>query len=280
MLIDEKIWQEDGFGVLDDLIPAEDCDRLRERAQTYVKDTPYAQRSVFSTITQEQSKDQYFLESGDKIRCFWEEEAFDEEGQPKFNKERCINKIGHALHDLDPIFDTFSRQKAISDLAREITDYPDPHILQSMYIFKQPYIGGEVTCHQDSSFLETKEPSLVAIWIALEDSTLENGCLWGIPGVYKQPLRSLYHRDGDRATLQILNETPWDIHKAIPLPLKKGSVLFFKGHFPHFSGANRSASSRQAYVLHLINPKAHYPKTNWLQRSIPTRGFMKSIKLR
>jgi phytanoyl-CoA hydroxylase len=52
-----------------------------------------------------------------------------------------------------------------------------------MYIFKQPRIGGEVTCHQDSAFLYNDPISIAGLWFALEDATTENGCLWAIPVV-------------------------------------------------------------------------------------------------
>ena len=55
-----------------------------------------------------------------------------------------------------------------------------------MYIFKQPNIGGEVTCHQDSTFLYTEPIDIVGLWFALEDATIENGCLWAIPGGHRQ----------------------------------------------------------------------------------------------
>ncbi len=57
--------------------------------------------SIFSTREQNRLTDDYFLESGDKIRFFFEEDAFRPDGTLKQSKERSINKIGHALHELD-----------------------------------------------------------------------------------------------------------------------------------------------------------------------------------
>lgn len=58
--------------------------------------------------------------------------------------------------------------------------------VQSMYIFKQPSIGGEVVPHQDSAFLSTDPPSCIGLWFALEDANKENGCLWCVlqPGFF------------------------------------------------------------------------------------------------
>ena len=58
-----------------------------------------------------------------------------------------------------------------------------PLPVQSMLIFKQPHVGGEVVPHQDSTFIQTDPPSCVGVWLALEDATTTNGCLWTLPGV-------------------------------------------------------------------------------------------------
>ena len=63
-----------------------------------------------------------------------------------------------------------------------------------MYIFKQPKIGGEVVCHQDSAFLYTNPESAVGFWVALEDATKSNGCMWAVKGGHKGPLRKLFKR--------------------------------------------------------------------------------------
>jgi hypothetical protein len=68
--------------------------------------------------------------------------------------ELSINKIGHAQHDLDPVFEQFTYTPQLAEVAHDIGLH-DPLALQSMYIFKQPDIGGEVGCHQDATFLYT-----------------------------------------------------------------------------------------------------------------------------
>ena len=85
----------------------------------------------------------------------------------------CLNKMGHALHDLDPVFDTFSRTPELAEVGPSASVSSDPGVIQSMYIFKPPRIGGEVTCHQDSTFIYTEPDSCIGFWFALEDATLE-----------------------------------------------------------------------------------------------------------
>jgi phytanoyl-CoA hydroxylase len=236
---------------------------------------PAGVMSIFSTREQTRTSDDYFLESGDKVRFFFEENAFNTDGTLRQSKERSINKIGHALHDLDPRFDEFSRTPDLSELVADL-GISAPLLLQSMYIFKQPRIGGEVTCHQDATFLYTEPLRLVGLWFALEDATIENGCLWVIPGGHKGGLKSRFVRaPGGGTRFEVLDGSPWSTENLLPLEVEKGSLIVLHPLLPHLSRENRSDRSRQAYTLHVIDASVNYPNENWLQRSpeMPLRGF-------
>jgi len=269
-------YQRDGFLVLPDLVETAACDRLRQRAEELVDEfDPAGVVSIFSTREQTRTSDDYFLESGDKIRFFFEENAFHPDGSLRQSKGRSINKIGHALHDLDPVFDRFSRQPQIRELAAD-WELAEPLLLQSMYIFKQPNIGGEVSCHQDGTFLFTEPLRMVGLWFALEDATKENGCLWAIPGGHQLGLKKRFVRaPGGGTRFEVLDQTPWAEEKAQPLEVKKGTVIVLDPLLPHLSRENRSTRSRHAYTLHLIDASVNYPADNWLQRpaAMPLRGF-------
>jgi phytanoyl-CoA hydroxylase len=262
--------------VLEDFASESDCDNLRARAQELVQEfDPAEVVSIFTTREQNRIADEYFLTSGDKIRFFFEENAFNEDGTLRYEKEKSINKIGHALHDLDPVFDRFSRSRDVKELAAAL-GFEDSLLLQSMYIFKQPNIGGEVTCHQDGTFLYTEPIDIVGLWFALEDATIENGCLWAIPGGHRRGLKSRWVRSRDGGMeFEIYDKEPWPENELVPLEVKKGSLILLHGLLPHRSFENRSPHSRHAYTLHLIRAGAKYPSDNWLQRSttMPLRGF-------
>ncbi len=268
-------YERQGFLVLENFVTGDVCDLLRAHAGELVANFDPAEAvSIFSTHEQSRVADDYFLTSGDRIRFFFEENAFLADGTLRQSKDKSINKIGHALHDLDPIFDRFSRTGVLRDLSADL-GIACPLLLQSMYIFKQPRIGGEVTCHQDCTFIYTEPMSIAGLWFALEDATIENGCLWAIPGGHELGLKSRWVRADNGMRFETLHEEPWADEKLVPLEVRKGSLIVLNGLLPHKSLENRSPNSRHAYTLHVIDGQARYAEDNWLQRSasLPLRGF-------
>jgi phytanoyl-CoA hydroxylase len=278
MLNDEQraSYQRNGYIVLPGFKSAQESAAVRARAAQIVDAfDPGQGSSIFTTQNQATATDDYFLRSDNTIRCFFEEEAFDAQGQLRQDKSLSINKIGHALHDLDPVFDRFSRGPKLAAVARDL-GLAEPLIWQSMYIFKQPGIGGEVRWHQDATFFETTPISVTTFWFALEDATIDNGCLWVQPGGHRGPMRERFVRHGDAIRMETLDDTPWpDDSVAVPLEAKAGSLVCFHGLLPHYSAPNRSPVSRHAYTLHATDGRTAYSPHNWIQRdrAMPVRGF-------
>lgn len=270
-------FQEDGYLVLPGFKSHDEIARLRQRAAEIVRDfDPSENRPIFTTRDQVRATDDYFLRSDNTIRCFFEEEAFDEQGRLRQDKSLSINKIGHAMHDLDPVFSAFSRDPKLAAVARDL-GLVDAKVWQSMYIFKQPGIGGEVAWHQDATFFETTPVTVTTFWFALEDATIDNGCLWVEPGGHRGPMRERFVRNGDEISMEKLDSTPWpDNTRAVAVEAKAGSLVCFHGLLPHYSAPNRSPVSRHAYTLHATDGNASYSPQNWIQRdaAFPVRGFL------
>ncbi len=262
-------FQRDGFLVIEGFNSDIECDALITRAAELSKSFDSSgYPSVFQTSEQTRTSDEYFLDSGDRISFFFEKDAFEPDGKLKNAIERSLNKIGHALHDLDPVYNNFSRSHQLKRLAAELR-LSDALVVQSMHIFKHASIGGVVDVHQDSTFLYTEPGSCVGFWFALEDATIENGCMWAKPGGHQTALRKWFRRSEEGGTeFKIFDPTPIDMTEMVPLEVKKGACIVLDGLLPHYSLPNTSAKSRQAYAIHTISKSSRYPVENWLQRDL------------
>jgi phytanoyl-CoA hydroxylase len=271
-------YRRDGFLVLPGFVSAEACLALRERALELAREhvPPPEQATVFTADGDARhAAERYFLTSGEAIRCFFEKDAFDAAGRLRGEAHLSLNKLGHAMHDLDPVFDAFSRTPALAAVARD-AGLAEPRLLQSMYIFKQPRIGGEVVCHTDHTYLWTDPPSATGFWFAIDDATTENGCMWALPGGHRLPARSRSRLNAARSAteLEVFDAEPYPREGLVPLEAPRGTLVLLHGLLPHLSGPNRSERPRHAYTVHAIDAAAHYREDNWLQRpKLPLRGF-------
>lgn len=255
-------YDRDGFLVLDGFADAATCARLVARAEALIASfVPPPAPTVFSTSDQRHAADAYFRESGDKVRFFLEDDG------------TTVNKIGHALHDLDPVFAGFSRSPRLAALGRALL--AEPLLLQSMYIVKGAKVGGAVTAHQDATYLHTEPVSVTGFWLALHDADAGNGGLHAYAGQHRGALRARFRRDGDRLFTDLLDATPWPEERRVGLDTPAGTLVVLHGLLPHGSAANRSARPRHAYALHVVDGRARLSPDNWLRRGpqMPLKGF-------
>lgn len=165
-----------------------------------------------------------------------------------------------------PPFDTLTHSAFNRAIVRSL-GYKDPRITQAQLIAKLAGIGGEVVPHNDGCVSFTDPPSAITFWYALEDATVENGCLCVAEGSHlTEPLRQRLVKDKNGQPKFEDLETPLWAQEAgevrdagvrkdyeyKPLEVKKGTLVLFHGNLLHKSGANTSGRNRVAYNFNVV----------------------------
>jgi phytanoyl-CoA hydroxylase len=135
--------------------------------------------------------------------------------------------------------------------------------MQSMLFLKPPGLQGQAW-HQDERFIPTRDRTLLGAWIALDDATVENGCLWVIPGSHRQ---GVLHQTKDHGRPDEFDPTDeafgFDDSGAVPVEVSTGDVVFFNGYLLHRSLKNRSKGTRRSLVNHYMSSASLLP---WMIR--------------
>ncbi|PBK73661.1 phytanoyl-CoA dioxygenase [Armillaria solidipes] len=271
----EKFYS-DGYLVIPGFLASDETGALLARSKKYLDDFSVEDHPMtkFTTGDHDHVGDDYFLDSGDKIRYFLEEDAVDKDGKLNRDKTRAVNKIGHGLHELDSLFHKVTLENdKVKAIVHDLKYHRDPVALQSMVIMKQPEIGGEVGEHNDSTFLYTNPPSAVGFWIALEKCTPHNGALSFLPGSHRTaPITKRFVRlpqggTGFEALPVTADSTTPPPGEYVLETCEPGDLVLIHGSVLHKSERNTSLNTRFAYTFHMIEspPYAEYDSKNWLQ---------------
>lgn len=295
--------QRDGYLHIRGFASKDECANLKRRMESIIEawDPTKTALPEFVTDSTQQIKKQgssdYFLDSADRVHFFLEKGTAGDDGKlkPEVKKSRALNKVGHGLHVMDEVFKAYSHSEKVVDLVANL-GWEDAVLPQSMYIFKQPSIGGEVTSHQDSTFLfTTPRQTCLGLWLALDAATVENGCIWARPGSHLEPVRRHFvrnptHFEGDKSQPQMIfvdvateGKIEWEgampsgwqppsaglLEKGFkPVECEIGDLVVIHGQVDHLSLPNISAKTRDTFQLHLVEGPGcgiTWSPKNWLQ---------------
>jgi phytanoyl-CoA hydroxylase len=130
--------------------------------------------------------------------------------------------------------------------------------MQSMLFVKGPGKAGQ-SWHQDEYYIPTRDQSLVGSWIAIDDATIENGCLWIIPGRPGFIMRRVKNDNPEYADVDTIDVSSY-IQQALSVEVKSGTVIFFNGYTLHSSQRNKTANCfRMALVSHYMSAESMLP---------------------
>jgi len=165
----------------------------------------------------------------------------------------------HQPHFVSPVVQQFVTHPAIAEILSQITAAHLPHwdgsvkCMQSMLFVKPPQFEGQAW-HQDEIYIPTRDRSLIGAWIAIDDATVENGCLWILPGSHRSGYLYPQRDHGRPDEFDSSRESHgFEESDAVPVEVKAGTVVFFNGYLLHRSFKNRSAIHRRVLVNHYMN---------------------------
>lgn len=169
----------------------------------------------------------------------------------------------HFPHKISPVMYDFLAHPAIVDTLTQVIG-PNVKCMQSMLFIKSAGKPGQAW-HQDEGFIPTRDRSLNAAWMALDDATTENGCLWVIPGSHRHGI-IWPHREHDDPRFDCVVEShgySYTDKDAVPVEVSAGSIVFFNGYLLHRSLPNQARSGyRRALVNHYMSAESLLPWRN------------------
>lgn len=261
-------FKEHGYAVITNHAPVAETNALRAAAADIISDF-HKSSSPTSTFSSQNnmifSKNKQFLESAGKVTCFLEENQ--EDVRKDTVLKPAVNKIGHAMHDLNPVFESFSHAPRVRKVVAAL-EIRRPILAQSMYILKGARVGGVVTPHRDATFVipMSKNPNdCLGFWWALQPATLQNGCLWVVPGSHIDGRKiRRFILSGDSIDFDGSSDSDYADSAFTPIPVNVGDLILLHGALVHKSSHNYSDYSRHAYSIHVASEGLS--RDCWLQR--------------
>lgn len=226
-----NFYKEHGYLVVPDALSAEELEELRTEALSICKGERGEVRGFEPNVPGES----------------------DEEVQRRY---LCI----HFPHKISAVMEKYLATPKMVEVLTEVVG-PNVKCMQSMLFIKATGKPGQAW-HQDEDFIPTRDRSLVGGWIAMDDATIENGCLWLIPGSHKLGvLWPMEQQDDSR--FDCADEStgfPYSDKDAIPVEVKAGTIVFFNGYLLHRSFPNRAqAGFRRVLVNHYMSAESLLP---------------------
>jgi len=166
----------------------------------------------------------------------------------------------HFPHKMSKLIKSYASDNRVASILSRVVSN-NVKCMQTMLFIKAPGKLGQ-SWHQDEYFIPTRDKSLTGAWIAIDDATVENGCLWVIPESHREGtiVRRIKNTNQNFADELVSDLGKFKEENAIPVDVKSGSVVFFNGYLQHMSLKNKTKSSyRKALVCHYMSATSMLP---------------------
>lgn len=164
----------------------------------------------------------------------------------------------HFPHKISPVIQQFLSHPKVVEILTGVIG-PDIKCMQSMLFVKAPGKKGQ-SWHQDEYYIPTRDKSLIGAWIAIDDATVDNGCLWIIPGRPGYMMKRVDSRSDEYADVDTVDISQYPPAAAMPVEVRAGSIVFFNGYTLHSSLRNKTQDCfRTALVNHYMSADSMLP---------------------
>ena len=171
-----KDFEQNGLAVIPDFLTEDEMQAMKNEVDRLIAEaniTPDPSM-IEGSVEKNINHDKINTKSIDKIRFFVEREAFDEQNRFKYTDLKSgLFSLAHGVHCLSPVFKKITFSDKVAAVLKKL-GYGEPRVVQGMYLFKNPQIGGEFIPHQDRTYLLLLEDNakMVGFWFPLEDATV------------------------------------------------------------------------------------------------------------
>ena len=188
-----------------------------------------------------------------KIDEIGEDHARLVQSHPQFT-DYCPTLLSYDVSFLD-----YARDDALLDMVEQILG-PDIALWNSSFFAKPAKVGSRTPWHQDGEYWPIRPLATCSVWIAVDDSNSENGCLQVIPGSHqRRELKSHHVNNAKGLALPLeLDEDAFNQDKAVNIELEKGQISLHDVYLMHASEPNQSDKPRRGMTLRFMPTTSIY----------------------
>lgn len=238
----KRFFNDNGYLMLPRVLDARQLAELRAMVDGVLDGTVKPQRPNFAG-------------SLDDFDIQWEPDKRNDLSLPRRERVRVVFHMTHT-HEF---FWRHAMRPEIVDVVGDLLG-PDLRYYTDQMFVKPARHGSDVPFHQDSGYWPNAEPRLLSCWLALDDATVENGCVWVLPGTHRTPLPHRHFPDHPTQTEGLLPED-LDTSNERPIEIPAGGAMFHHSLLVHRSFPNRS-DQRRCGLVTIYMPgdlKFHHP---------------------